>query len=745
MSPFGEYLAIVCSHTIHMALLPGEYETDIGLLKLKTFQLGPTEHVLEGAPVVSVVWHPLGPQGRCLVTITEDAIIRLWEINRENRSSFEKCGISIDLQKLVNAKDEKENLRASIFGAGKAFSPDTAYLEPVSATFGALGRAGENPWSSMTLWIAMRDGDIYALSPLLPSKFLAYPGMMSSLSRLLSAKTEEMDDDDAASPHAQYQLRQQGLWIQDLEDQDPFIDATSYEQGEVEIYTRPSRPRPEPRLQGPIGLPIDDIDISDLFVRNLRVGEEPLEFETGELLEDEDDTEPMDISIVGVLGTNGVLYTFLDIDGVDPEWLPSATPHSTPRKSQPRINTDETHDLILLSQSPIVPQQAHPGLKFAPLLTPDVRSSYSFFITHENGVSYISFDSLVEKLQLELQDPSDGGSDFRIDVFLSGTEPLVEQLIQNIASERGSPTKKSVLACSVFTDSDLGYFVLMAVDGHPFAASLDTRYRDVLRASTLSEAPENSLREVIELPGNIRQPYQADNRFFEGSTLARFLDDMRSRQLISSQDEKLTPETLKFFIEAHKAFSIETQRLGEAAARTYRVCSHLLNEFNTQIHRLREITSRLDDVTGEGDDDFTVAEKPSRIEQRLLQTTQRHHELQARCKRVQKKLGILSGRQMSEKEKEFSKEAESIEKELEAGALGRRLEQVKKLKETILSQSKDLSRPGSASSTHSESKPHVPVTFRKARMGQVVQLLERETAMIESAMERLQRLNIQLS
>jgi nucleoporin NUP82 len=735
MSPFGDYLAIATSHTVHIALLQDAYELDIGPLRIKTFQLGPTEHVLEGSPIVSLLWHPLGMMGRCFVTVTQDGIVRMWEVNRDDRSSFDKCSMSIDLRKLANATDSGENLGASHFGVGKVFSPDAAYLEPVAACFGGLGRPGEHPWSAMTLWIATSDGDVYALCPLVPTKIQSYPGLIDSLSSLVSAKAKE------ASPSLadQERLRQQTMWVQDLEGQDPFLTNDPLCDGQIEVYSRPGRPRPEPKLQGPFDIGDYDLAVADILVRNVRAGEEPIEFETGEyLVDDETDLDPMGLTAVCLLTKDAKVHTFLDLEGVEACWLPATTPQSTPRKGVVSV-LDEPPVLVHFESLDL--GNGRQG-KIAPTITPDARSAYAYFVTHAGGVSYVSMESWIEKLENELQDPSRAGMDFRVNLFLDMAESKAEYLIKFDRQHEAA----SILSCAVMLEMELGYFVVTAQNGQPYAATLDTRYQD-LKSSVASE-PARAEEPVIALPTITREPYRADNRFFEQNQASRFLREAVHRRNLHLQENiRLTPEILDLLIEAHQVFSRETQRLSEAAAGTFRACTRMLDEYSDQLEKLKDLAYRVDNISEEDLEFPDLAEDgPRRIQDRLADISLRQQELQAKCRRVQKKVASLNVRQMSEKEREFAREVlelqHDVEDESNPANMLARVEEVKKLITEVMERSQTLPRPGAKGQGHASHKL-VPAALRKARMAAVWQLLEREAAMVESTAERLQKLNLQ--
>ena len=67
MSPNGTYLAIVTTHTVHIAFLPESSNLtapDTGPIRPRTHMLGPTTHVTSRSAVSSVLWHPLGVKSR---------------------------------------------------------------------------------------------------------------------------------------------------------------------------------------------------------------------------------------------------------------------------------------------------------------------------------------------------------------------------------------------------------------------------------------------------------------------------------------------------------------------------------------------------------------------------------------------------------------------------------------------------------------------------------------------------------
>lgn len=328
-------MAIATSHTVHIAVLPTRSHLDTdddSPLKLKTFQLGPTAHVLEESPIASILWHPLGHRGRCLVTITSDASVRLWELNRTNRYSFNEPTLAVDLRKLVEAITDDDDLSASGYGQSKGFSSEAYEWEVASACFGgSLDQEGINGWAPTTLWVAMKEGDVYALCPLLPSRWQLSnsPGASSILQHLTtSIESRNASNEEDEEPEEQRISRDQLAWLMSITDQEPIVEQDDLG-GLTEVYTRPDSVPDCPKLQGPFQLTPEldmskDFEISDILVYGL-----------SNLDSVDDDTIPegLETSVVCLLTSNCDVHICLDMDGVEGQWLPSNEVSSNHRTS----------------------------------------------------------------------------------------------------------------------------------------------------------------------------------------------------------------------------------------------------------------------------------------------------------------------------------------------------------------------------------------------------------------------------
>lgn len=324
ISPNGLYIAIVSSHTVHVAILPDPSflsSSDSSPLKLKTYQIGPTGHVVERAPVASTLWHPLGVNGDCLVTVTTDSIVRLWELDRDTRWSFDQPALAVDLKKLANGFSAAEDFSPSKYGTSKGFSPDSFEMEVAAACFGAVSPTNEGSWAPMTLWIAMREGDIYALCPLLPSHF---QGRTSSLRQLVSTQKLDLaafEGFDEVPEWARKILKQQHSWLAAIEVQLEKEEVSGTNMPSQSLR-RPSVPSAIPKLQGPFQLsPDPDVifDITDMCTLSA-AGDRDKALEDS--FDETGGPPSAALDMLCLATSDGKVHICLSLNKIEPRWLP---------------------------------------------------------------------------------------------------------------------------------------------------------------------------------------------------------------------------------------------------------------------------------------------------------------------------------------------------------------------------------------------------------------------------------------
>ncbi|KAK4691596.1 nucleoporin NUP82, partial [Lecanoromycetidae sp. Uapishka_2] len=603
VSPNGDLLAIATSHTVHIALLPDSSflgQLPNKAIKLRVYTIGPTTHVLSQSQITNLLWHPFGVGGSCLVTITADAVVRLWEFNQDQRWSSDSPSLAIDLKKLVTGSSEEESFAPNKFGRNRSFSADAVGLEVASACFGGAGFSDESPWSAMTLWLAMKGGDLYALCPLLPSKWQPSSTLIPSLSTSIVAKAALHEDID---PEESRQCRDQYDWIQILDGQDPMLVSGERETSpEIEVYSRPSHRSAVPRLQGPFQLFSEDID-EDLELSDIHVIAGKLD--AGDLLDEDDadleeewmDEEGLSVSTICLMTRSGRVYVSLDLEGVEGQWLPREKPSSL-------LPTPNDPYLVVLEGLDTLTSNDKLDLEW-PTFSSDPNSRYSFFTTHSRGVYFFSLDPWIQTFDKELKSNETKGAPFRMNIIKNGPGSLRERLL-SFEQDESSVSSSLVTACLPMEDSDLGYFVLTSVNGHPHAATLDQpqpHYSPAVKLETQGdEMPEMGKLEIA----SARETYQPSNDFWKGSSLPTFVKDhvhARHQRMVKGEI-RLSTAALDLMTEAHRVTSEETHRLGLAAADLFRRCERLQEELRDQIKRASEVAQHTERIAGEDADTY---------------------------------------------------------------------------------------------------------------------------------------------
>lgn len=403
------------------------------------------------------------------------------------------------------------------------------------------------------------------------------------------------------------------------------------------------------------------------------------------------------------------------------------------------------------------------------------------FITHSSGVSYVSLSSWTSRLEDELKTASQSGSTFRLDVFLEGLQSLIEHPIQVKGDLTQSPQNSPHIASALsFKDPEIGYFLLTAVSGQPYATILDLPDSELLSPDTPSAYYNEALAPNLSssLTGVVpqyetRAPYKPSSAFWMNSTLPNFLRDtvpQRERHLVT-EEIKLSARSLGLMQQAHRILSQETNDLGAAAADLFTRSERLVRELREQITRVVLIRDRVELVVGGGVADGEDGEKEGaeRVEERLQNARRRQEELSERYEALRRKVGSLGGKELSAKEKMWMKEVENVDETLtplrEEGdgtdgeaegpgtGLSDRFEEVKRLAQDLVARGREVGENTSddpaATGESDEAQANgsngvrIAPSFRKAKVMEVEKMLERESALVDATMEKLDRLKLQ--
>ncbi len=410
-----------------------------------------------------------------------------------------------------------------------------------------------------------------------------------------------------------------------------------------------------------------------------------------------------------------------------------------------------------------------------PIFTADVESRYAFFVTHREGVNYLSLSHWTERLEKELNGNASTGAAFRIEVFTEGSRTLREQIAHRPFEMAGENSDTGSFTGSiVLQDSDLGYFLLTAAGEQPYAITFDLPDSELPEHSNGYQEPEYEPDMKMPAIGPLRPAYQPPASLWAKSALSNFLESrVHSRHRKTFKEEiRLSAATLDLMTEAHRVLSHETHQLGVAAADLFRRCERLQDEFRDQIRRASDLTYRIEQVADEGADDYEEKDRDrargnAAIEQRLEAARERQEQLVERHKKIRRALAKTGGKDLSHREQLWMFEMRGLEHsvfEMTQGTdqteedhipaepwrryeevgfsrldmlcfrplLRADLAQVKELTEDLVAQAHQAAEGGS-SDVNGVIK--VPPELRKAKVTQVMGLLERE-CVLSSLMEQ---------
>lgn len=752
ISPNLNYLAIITTHTIHICVLPDSSHLtseDNGPLKPKIYTLGPTTHVTSRSSIASVLWHPLGVNGTCVVTVTADAVVRLWELNLSDRWSFDAPTTSIDLKKLADGTTLDQDFSATASTTNKAFSPDSFEMEVAAASFAKKGSGG---WNPMTLWIAMREGDVYALCPLLPQRWAPPPTLIPSLSVSIVTTLASIEDDPTVADHEKLLAQQQMEWMGELDSQEPHVIDGPLGEPITEVYTRPSRPGVTPRLQGPFDLTSDpetgdelDTSITDILVIGKKTETDELMMGEDEELELDEggDQEGLSLAVLCTLSTSGQVRIYLDLEGVQAQWLPPKNKSKVGRYTNP----DPPSLLAFQAMDTMSPVEVNED--GWPVFSEDVMSRYSFYVTHHAGISYVSLTPWIFRLESEFSGDSEAGTDFRIGLVINS-----QSVRDKIYSQSTADVAVPLAACNVLRDPDVGYFLLSSTPYEPIAITFDTPDDDLTPIRPESPTYE---RETPLPPVEAYEPrpvFQPPHMFDQGSSLPALLAKLRSsrHKTMVNSEVRLSPLTLQIFTDAHKILSDETYRLGVAAAAVFRRCELLQSELKMQVAKANGVKNRIDPIIGAHRDGETDNQM---FERRIAEAKTRQEKLVQRLEGLRKAVGNTSTRDLSAKERAYIEEVRTIEASISPPSedraelkqqtqhLWQRLEDVKHLQAELASEVESLTKAGEEEGT-STPELMIPAGIRRTKLQQVQGLLSRETALVEAVRARLERLQTSL-
>jgi nucleoporin NUP82 len=208
-----------------------------------------------------------------------------------------------------------------------------------------------------------------------------------------------------------------------------------------------------------------------------------------------------------------------------------------------------------------------------------------------------------------------------------------------------------------------------------------------------------------------------------------------------------------------------------AAAELFRRIEVLQTELRQQISKANEVAARVEAVTGDDVKDGPVEGENERIVLRIEKARETQKKLAERLNKVKQKIGKGGRRELSERESLWLEEVHAAARNIlppsEIPAISsteldipktskdvtlpwQRFEQAEDLYSSLMSQYRDLLRDiegtqsplSSSNGNIGERGLRVPKDVRKQKLDQITKLLERESALVEGAKTRLEKLSL---
>lgn len=565
----------------------------------------------------------------------------------------------------------------------------------MSCCFGE-GRQG---WRPFTLYILMRGGDIYALSPLVPSRWGASREYLQNLSLDITADFESLDED--TTMRERLVLRQQMKWINHVLNQEknlaPSFGSTSNKA--PTCLTRPGEDKaPSPLLQGPflfqpapLEFPGKSYHACDIF-----------HVEAGAL------------GVIGVLFSNGKVDICLEFELLGAKWVDK--------------KKKEAEGVVL----PVIAAYESINLDIGedstsnwPVFVTDPRSEQVWYVNHNSGVVSFSMKAWLSRLAAVIDDDEEDG--FMARSLENSPQSTVRKVIDH--GKRSARTIDPIVGSVVVYEAYLGYILVAATPNSVESAEfdevlarvspsdVDTRAQPVGVATTNRNAALPSTPHTSTLPTTKKKtsilspPYTPSLEFRRPSALPSLLQQAAAHNSrLVRMPIMFSTESNEFLRMARDTLKVEYDRIMEGAQEMYDRAAMQRIEYRKQLETISKASEGLDKLRNKD------------VRERLDRYLKKQDELQARADEVLKMMIVKGKMGLSDAEKGWFKEIAKIEERVEGDgriSLGVRKEQIGRMLELLM----PMVDGGGKRKVEGDG---VPEEVRTGKLKQLEDLLERE-------------------
>ncbi|KAK6501734.1 hypothetical protein TWF481_009561 [Arthrobotrys musiformis] len=626
--PDGETVIVVGEYDVGIALLPAPGVITLGArskIALKCFKLEPTS-TQAPSRILRAIFHPLGARP-CVVVLTEDAMIHLYEIEFNKDDPTVEPTESLDVKQMLGIDRNSSYLIDDI--------------EPTSICFGGVGSI----WSIFTLYILMRNGEIYSLCPFLPSKWMLDSDFLDELKFELQAHKEVRDSVDTTIPAAdRHNSKQICYWIHEVS---RLIRVQNLANGHDEldeepagyILTKPALPDlTAPLLQGPYLLqpaPEDNFDESIFASDIVRVG-------------------AAQYAVLAVAWSSGKIDLMLEFESVSPRWHSTSLKYKkfNERTPYPVISGYETINIAL-------PEATEGSSAIYPSLSADPGFPNTLVFSHGYGIEILNLGDWMYKLTSVIDQEEDERA---IETALAKMERTgVTHVIGGLKNGPRYP----ILGHAMIYDAYLGYVLFAATTSKPVFAGL--RGTSKFNAHVLKMRQEQSDLSSTSSKLTARPPVQAPVASNEDAiaNTERKIKECRERLLLAKQVIDYRLLNMEIVVSNEHAMVLkklkellfeEMDARYENAKQVHAAAVQQQKRFHEQVNNIRRFQSQLSEREKQQQD----------IRDKLRRSTERQKKLTDRVDGVLSKLSTISKKggysSMSQAEQEYVEEINGIEK-----------------------------------------------------------------------------------
>ncbi|KAF9509867.1 hypothetical protein BS47DRAFT_1348682 [Hydnum rufescens UP504] len=766
MCPGGKMLAIAGTHQVAVIVLPrpSYYKLVNPRVDCKSIQVGQYYHAVSGSSrIAKIGWHPWNDGASSLLVLTSDGMFREYDVSRD-------------------AEEPQQSLSfVSPRTRGQYSVEDPSTREAVSFCIGQ----GNTDWSPLTVFALMKSGDVWAMSPFLPSNALVPSEYVPALECFVAAKRELIEagtsaflsshdlapttsiitDEDAIAITNDQQLKYVNALMKQL------LKSGALESADKATISLPSSTSSRVNVRPPIILKYPIARQGPFLLQpappELGSGDDDIENPAMDIVYltiDEDDNgvegDKEKLGVIGIVYQDGKVDICLDTDKVEAKWdlQPSATKTSVSPADLPSLTTYETIDLGITTTL----REASPSLLSL------LKDNYCHFhidplyagrvyISHSFGVHVIDMRSWMRAISHALTDDDDTRL---IEALKSTGGSEVTHLLDTFSAQQ--KTSAPIASIAVVDNGFINY-TLFAVTSQYQAIPIELSLRPVdIRDATpppgpraSSPAPSGVQKKSLQglSSGGAEPAYVsllAKDPFVIPTFPPRVASQLPQAALLASGRSTPTPDALRLFGKRVEGLRSDMRDI-TAAVNSVQERIELQNrEMSRQLAKLAEMTAQIKSASAASSPPKGASdEHDGSIAARVKKVAELQSALVTRLDRVLQRLMDSYSPKLSEFESKWFAELGRMKREIggdedDAGdgrSLRSRTELLKYQLAVLRPQMEELTKKEEDRKRTPRRPGSVPVGLGSAQLRSVNRRLAQETKILEAVREQAESLS----